>query len=600
MNRLRHRATTLLLFVALLCLSTLNPQLSTSCWAQLPNTSGLPGLKTGKTLWVDGTNGSNSTAKRGRADKPYLTIAAATTAAASGDTVQVRSGNYPEFVILKNGVALAFDPGAKFLHTSGTGTCLWDGGVAVTCTISGVKISASGAGQIDGLIVGNASSDITIDGDEITTTTTDGQAMNIAGTVRANIKKVNGYTGILVGTGGKLTYNGLTVQTNGTGTACIYNSGGTSVVNVGTIKPPAGGLAISNDGGTSTVDFQSIDDSALSASATIGQTGGTLNLNGGKLARTTTGNGITVSGGTCNIQNLDITGTFSGADVALAQSGGGTINITPAVHFPSGETSGTITRKNFFGVATTAAGNSLTGLTGAADKLPYFTSSTASATTDLTSAARAILDGATSAELASLVSDETGSASGGVLVFNNTPTFTGVIAAPAFNISNNSGVGTQIFDVTNGVDANLQIRLTSSGSSPKYVVLKSTVDSEVRLGQNSTDYFFIRSGGGVEIGSSLKVDTTNGAAITKTLSATTTWDPASLASGASEVKAGVTLTGCAVGDVVTAALSTITASTWAVQACVTGANTVDVRITNNTGGTVDLASGTLRINCIKF
>ena len=102
----------------------------------------------------------------------------------------------------------------------------------------------------------------------------------------------------------------------------------------------------------------------------------------------------------------------------------------------------------------------------------------------------------------------------------------------------------------------------------------------------------VTSSGSVAIG--------GGAAIVKSISATTTWDPASLADGASETKSSITMTGVTVGDVVTAALTTIIASTWRVQACVTAADTVAVTITNNTGGTVDLASGTLRVNCIKF
>ena len=89
-------------------------------------------------------------------------------------------------------------------------------------------------------------------------------------------------------------------------------------------------------------------------------------------------------------------------------------------------------------------------------------------------------------------------------------------------------------------------------------------------------------------------------AIQSVLSTTTTWDPGSLANGASEKKSAITLTGVAVGDVVTAALTTIVSADWQVQACVTAADTVEVKITNNTGGTVDLSSGTLRINCMKF
>jgi hypothetical protein len=90
------------------------------------------------------------------------------------------------------------------------------------------------------------------------------------------------------------------------------------------------------------------------------------------------------------------------------------------------------------------------------------------------------------------------------------------------------------------------------------------------------------------------------ASISKTLSATSVWDPPSIVNGASSTQSGLVLNGVAVGDVVTAAHTSIVSPDWAIQACVTSANTVSVKITNNTGGTVDLASGTLRINCIKF
>jgi hypothetical protein len=84
------------------------------------------------------------------------------------------------------------------------------------------------------------------------------------------------------------------------------------------------------------------------------------------------------------------------------------------------------------------------------------------------------------------------------------------------------------------------------------------------------------------------------------ISATTTWDPASLSTNSSEVKSGISMPGVNMGDVVTAALSTINSANWSVQATVTATNTVAVKITNLTGGTVDLSSGTLRINCLKF
>jgi hypothetical protein len=52
------------------------------------------GLATGNTLYVDAVNGNDGTGTRGRTDKPYLTIAAAFTAASSGDVVMVGPGTF--------------------------------------------------------------------------------------------------------------------------------------------------------------------------------------------------------------------------------------------------------------------------------------------------------------------------------------------------------------------------------------------------------------------------------------------------------------------------------------------------------------------------
>lgn len=459
MKYLRNsRAAHLLLFSLPLAFLLLFLALCISSCGQTTSTSAAPGIKTGRTLYVDGLNGNNTRAERGRLDKPYQTIAAAITAATSGDTVQVRSGNYAEFLTLKDGVNLAFDPGAKILHTSGNGDCISDGGNNVSCTIHNLQINASGAGEIFGVVISGASSDIIISSGEIlVTTTTDGAAVDISGgTVRMTSQKINGYRGVRI-TGGTVTLNTLTVQSATSGLPAIHSLGGTLVANVGRIVPATNAQAINVQGGAATIAFQSIDDSALSATATISQSGGTLILNGTQLARTTTGNGISVSAGTCNIESLDITGTFSGGDVALAQSSTGTINIMPNVHYPAGETSGTITRKNLFGIATS------------------------------------------------------GSTGTGSIVLNTAPTFSGLVTVGTsgqISIGNNSGIGTQIFDMTNNVDANVQIRVTAAGASPKFARLAPNTDTELRLGQNNTDVIFIRDTGKFALGATNASDIT--------------------------------------------------------------------------------------------
>lgn len=71
-----------------------------------------------------------------------------------------------------------------------------------------------------------------------------------------------------------------------------------------------------------------------------------------------------------------------------------------------------------------------------------------------------------------------------------------------------------------------------------------------------------------------------------------TFDPASLVDGAGETTT-VTVTGAVLGDFAMAsfsvALTNITVTAW-----VSASNTVSVRFQNESGGTVDLASGTMR------
>lgn len=72
------------------------------------------------------------------------------------------------------------------------------------------------------------------------------------------------------------------------------------------------------------------------------------------------------------------------------------------------------------------------------------------------------------------------------------------------------------------------------------------------------------------------------------------WNPASLIDGAYEDKE-VTVTGARPGDTVRAGLSSIAAAGWNLVGAVTADDTVTVRLTNNTGGEVNLDSGSLNL-----
>jgi hypothetical protein len=85
---------------------------------------------------------------------------------------------------------------------------------------------------------------------------------------------------------------------------------------------------------------------------------------------------------------------------------------------------------------------------------------------------------------------------------------------------------------------------------------------------------------------------------TQYLAGSVTWDPASLGDGAGETSAGITVTGAALGDFV------IVSAPYDLQDCIAigyvqAANTVEIRLQNESTGTRDLASGTWRVRVIS-
>ena len=77
-----------------------------------------------------------------------------------------------------------------------------------------------------------------------------------------------------------------------------------------------------------------------------------------------------------------------------------------------------------------------------------------------------------------------------------------------------------------------------------------------------------------------------------------TWDPGSIADGDEEAKA-VTVTGAALGDYVKVSFS-LDVADLVLDAKVTAADTVTCILANNTGGAIDLASGTIKVEVFKF
>src|SRR4030095_16409876 len=82
------------------------------------------------------------------------------------------------------------------------------------------------------------------------------------------------------------------------------------------------------------------------------------------------------------------------------------------------------------------------------------------------------------------------------------------------------------------------------------------------------------------------------------LNGSKTWDPPSLAAGAS-TSTTVTVTGAAGGDFVVTSFSVALAIDMTMTARVPAANTVTVKLQNDTAAPVDVVSGTLRVRVLK-
>lgn len=82
------------------------------------------------------------------------------------------------------------------------------------------------------------------------------------------------------------------------------------------------------------------------------------------------------------------------------------------------------------------------------------------------------------------------------------------------------------------------------------------------------------------------------------MSASATWNPGSIADGDEEA-VNVTVPGAALGDFAFASFS-VDVADLVLDANVTAANTVTAVLANNTGGAVDLASGTLRVKVVPL
>jgi hypothetical protein len=82
-----------------------------------------------------------------------------------------------------------------------------------------------------------------------------------------------------------------------------------------------------------------------------------------------------------------------------------------------------------------------------------------------------------------------------------------------------------------------------------------------------------------------------------TLDGSVTWNPGSIGDGNEEVQE-ITITGVALGDFVLASFS-LDIVDLAITGAVTAADTVTIQLNNNTGGSLDLSSGTAYARVFK-
>lgn len=170
-------------------------------------------------------------------------------------------------------------------------------------------------------------------------------------------------------------------------------------------------------------------------------------------------------------------------------------------------------------------------------------------------------------------------------------------AATVGSLSDPSVQELDVLSGASGVAGGLRVSRTLNGS---YTILNTNTGGASGVGSlqagDSTSYrpFDLQPlGGGVRIGGSAAASVIN-----SIVAASSTWDPGSVATG-NTTGVSTTVTGADAASVCLAGLVTL-GSDMSISAQGISTNLVRVTLTNNTGGTIDPASGTLRVICINI
>lgn len=152
-----------------------------------------------------------------------------------------------------------------------------------------------------------------------------------------------------------------------------------------------------------------------------------------------------------------------------------------------------------------------------------------------------------------------------------------------------------------GASVNLTPGVGSAGNKSGNIVIKDTVGTAAAWNQTHIElgsyHLWIDSTSRLRIKSSAPVLDTDGAVVSLDLSASTIYDPPNLVDGAGTTTT-ITVAGAVLGDIALAGFNKDLQGI-SMTAYVSSANTVSIRFQNESGGTLDLASGTLTVKVIK-
>ncbi len=209
----------------------------------------------GNTVFVDIVNGVDATGARGRSDKPFLTLAAAKTAASAGDTIIVRPGAYTGNNLFKTGVNWYFMLGAQVTHGGATTAAIFDDNAsgAVTTRIAGYGVFI-GSGANRGIFnLTNVSSIVNVQCHSITTSGSPGlKVTDGTHTIQIGTATATDHYFVQITGGSTLAYIDKAVELYSSSASYGMSlSGGTNSVQINVGTTAKGGINIS--GGTNTL-----------------------------------------------------------------------------------------------------------------------------------------------------------------------------------------------------------------------------------------------------------------------------------------------------------------------------------------------------------